>query len=331
MFKSARVKLTAWYLLIIMIISLIFSLLIYRALTGELDRAIQIQQARIENALVLGRPAPQVFIDFELVEETKNRIKINLAIINLVILTLSGVAGYFLAGRTLRPIEESLERQKRFISDASHELRTPLTSLRTELEVNIRDTKLNLKDSKNLLKSNLEEVLSLQKIVDSLLILAKNDNQNIAFQTLELAHILSKAIKKVSPLAKTKKIKVVDQTQNIIFKGDENKLVESFVIFLDNAIKYSPPKKEVKILNKKSRNNFQIQIIDQGIGIQKEEQTKIFDRFYRSDKSRTKNDISGFGLGLSIAKKIIDDHHGQILVESKPNNGTIFYITLPLS
>src|SRR3989344_8850426 len=163
MFKKARLKLTAWYLLIIMLISLAFSIAIDHLLTLELTRVERVQRLRQE------RRIPRIpAIDPEVIEETKNRLRINLILINLGILGAAGVAAYFLAGRTLKTIKNMVDEQNRFITDSSHELRTPITSLKTEMEVNLRDKKLN-KDTRKILESNLEEVNSLQSLSDNLI------------------------------------------------------------------------------------------------------------------------------------------------------------------
>ena len=104
-----------------------------------------------------------------------------------------------------------------------------------------------------------------------------------------------------------------------------------FYIFLDNAIKYTPKKGTITIGGKKERNNIKIEIKDTGIGIDKKDLPFIFDRFYRADKSRTKKSVPGFGLGLSLAKKIITLHKGQISVKSKRQKGTTFAVKLPLA
>src|SRR5258708_2665759 len=165
MFHSARLKLTAWYLLIIVIITMIFSFIIYQFISQEVERSLHMQQIhQLGTEIEEGIPPP-LFpppLDPQLLDEARNRIKLMLAGIDLLIFCLSGIAGYFLAGRTLRPIQVMVDEQNRFITDASHELNTPLTSLRTTLEVNMRDKNLTLEKAKDVLKSNLEEVGNLQ-------------------------------------------------------------------------------------------------------------------------------------------------------------------------
>src|ERR1035437_8537799 len=180
MFHNARLKLTAWYLLIIMLISISFSSFIYFGATNEYDRIIRIEQYRVvhpmQPGIFLQRPPNQADLfsispgqDNELVEWAKLRVLEALFGINVIILFLSALAGYFLAGRTLRPIKNMLDEQNRFITDASHELNTPLTALKTSLEVNLRNKKMDLTEAREVLKSNLEDVNSLQLLSEELM------------------------------------------------------------------------------------------------------------------------------------------------------------------
>ncbi|PIU03787.1 hypothetical protein COT44_01370 [Candidatus Shapirobacteria bacterium CG08_land_8_20_14_0_20_39_18] len=336
MFHSARIKLTAWYLLIIMLISISFSVAMYEILTSELNRVERRQRSRIERGIFripIGYDdAPFPYIDPVLITETKNRLRDILIVIDFGILGSSAVAGYVLAGRTLKPIREMVDEQNRFISDASHELRTPLTSLKSEIEVNLRDPKLSLADSKALLKSNLEEVNNLEGLSDNLIKITQfgKGNDQLIFTSVSLVQIIKEAFIKINGLAKNKNITIENNIKEYSVYGNKSPLVELFVIFLDNAIKYSPEKTKINLSDKKTDGYISIQIADQGAGISKEDLPHLFDRFYRTDKSRTKTDVSGYGLGLSIAKQIVEQHHGSIKVESKINLGTTFVIQLPI-
>ncbi|OGH12252.1 MAG: hypothetical protein A2857_00605 [Candidatus Levybacteria bacterium RIFCSPHIGHO2_01_FULL_36_15] len=334
MFQSARLKLAAWYLLIIMSISVLFSAVIYKGATLELERSLRAQQFRIFRDTRPGSFSPFSFRpppDEQLVNEAKERIRLVLALINLGILIVSGGAGYFLAGRTLKPIRDMVEEQNRFVADASHELRTPLTSLRSEIEVYMRGKKHNIKEADTLLKSNLEEVNSLQVLSDDLILLAqyqKTNNPN-TFREITLTEVIRIVRRKLHALIQKKKIDVRDEINDVKIIGDKDSLVQLFTILLDNAIKYSPKKSTVNITSKIIDNSVVADITDQGIGIADKDIPHIFDRFYRADISRTKQKISGYGLGLSIAKKIIDNHKGTISVKSEIGKGSTFTVHLP--
>lgn len=332
-FVGAKIKLTSWYLLIIMCVSILFSIAIYESLTFELDRVERMHRARVE----LGIPEPRTLprnlrIDPDLIAETKSRLKLTLGLINIIILGSSAVAGYLLAGKTLKPIAEMIEEQNRFITDSSHELRTPLTSLKTEIEVGLRDKNLDLNEAKRLLKSNLEEANNLQRLSDELIKLTQYQKQGlgISFSELSSLTVVESAIKKVEKIAKNKNIKIIKNDKNITFEGEEQSIEELIVILLDNAIKYSPQDTTVTVSTEKSDHHVLFKVIDQGVGIEKEDLPHILDRFYRSDTSRSKDDTSGYGLGLSIAKQIIIKHHASIDFESKVNKGTKVTVSFPL-
>ena len=331
MFLKARLKLTFWYVVITLVISILFSLAIYQGLKEELERSLRIQQVRIyiqennDNALL---DPSKIKIDPQLLNDEENRIKLILLFINLGILVVAGGTGYFLAGKTLEPIAVMLDEQNRFITDASHELRTPITALRSEIEVNLRDKNLNLAGAKNLLKSNLEEAINLQILSNNLLELTQLEEpkSSFIFEDADLQAILEKALSRTAPLLKVKNIKVEKNLSKTSIHGSVINLTELFVILIDNAIKYSPSKSILKINMKKNDGFVYVEIEDQGMGIDKKDLPYIFDRFYRSDASRTKQKISGYGLGLSIAKKIVELHKGTISVKSEIGKGSIFTV-----
>jgi two-component system sensor histidine kinase CiaH len=332
MFRSARLKLTAWYLAIIMLVSISFSMIIYSMISTELERSLKMQRYRIYNpGYGISIPVPAPAPDPEVLRDAQNRVIWRLVNTNIFILLLAGAAGYLLAGRTLRPIEEMVRDQNRFITDASHELRTPLTALKTSIEVNLRDDNLTLADARDVLESNLEEVDNLQTLSDGLINLAQHPKLDAVkiTGTVQLKATSQEAVKKISPMAQLKKITIENEIAESSFTGDQKSILELFVILLDNAIKYSPENTTIFLSSRTSDGKIIITIKDQGIGIEAEDLGHIFDRFYRADKSRTKADAPGYGLGLSIAKKTVTAHRGAISVKSNVGEGTQFTIILP--
>jgi signal transduction histidine kinase len=275
---------------------------------------------------------PQDEYDPEIVDHARTRIVLILLLINFSVLLFSGLAGYILAGQTLRPIQEMMDEQSRFVTDSSHELRTPLTALRSEIEVNLRDPKLSLATAKELLRSNLEEVKNLQQLSDSLIRLTQyQSGQNgLQFVQVSLPVIIDEAVKKVRAIAKAKQIKIKQEIPEVLVHANSAMLSELFVILLDNAIKYSPEKTTITVNASVSDHHVRVSVTDQGLGIAADDLPHIFDRFYRADKSRTQSDIQGYGLGLSIAKEVVEKHRGQITVSSVVESGTTFTVQLPV-
>jgi signal transduction histidine kinase len=224
-----------------------------------------------------------------------------------------------------------MDEQNRFITDASHELKTPLTALRTEFEVAMLDgEKIPHKSAVQLIKSGYDEIVELQRLTEDLMELTTQQKRknSITHEDVSLLEIIEAALKNVIPLAKQKHIVIQNEIDDYSLDGESSSLGKLFTILLDNAIKYSPNKKEIKIASRKSDHHIDVTVSDQGIGINEKDIAHIFDRFYRADKSRSQ--ISGYGLGLSIAKEIVKSHKGSISVESKPGQGTIFTVQLPL-
>ncbi len=313
MFRSARLKLTLYYLLIIMLISIAFSFFIYEVLISEVQRFADAQQARIERQMYQNQFLPPSFqiptlpADFsrDLVEDTKRRIIFILAVIDGSIFILAGGLGYFLSGRTLRPIQEMLDEQNRFISDSSHELRTPLTSLKTAMEVSLRDKQLKLAEAKEILSESIEEVDKLQALSDGLLQLAQyqKPRNKEQFVVTSISEVVEKSIKKVAPLAKAKSIKIHNKMSDTKIVANPFGLTDLFVILLDNAIKYTPEKKEIIVFSKTKSNVVQIMVQDQGIGIDEKDAPHLFDRFYRADSARSRGNAVGMDWAYPLQSK----------------------------
>jgi signal transduction histidine kinase len=310
-----------------MLLTFAFSFGAYRFLAMEVDQSLRAQAVRLytQQGRII---APSDFAD--IYEEARNRILYRLFLINGGILLLSFGLSYFLAGKTLRPLELAVEEQKRFIADASHELKTPLTSMRTEIEVALRDKKLKAKETRLLLSSNLEEVDKMKQLTNYLLALSRyeNANKNLQFQRASITHILERAIKMVSPKLVGKNISIITDVDEFTISCNTAALEELFVILLDNAIKYSE-KGDIVVRSFTTKNHKHVEIIDHGIGIKHTDIPYIFNRFYRSDTSRSKHYVDGYGLGLSIAKSIVELHTGHIEVKSELGKGSTFSISFP--
>jgi two-component system sensor histidine kinase CiaH len=335
--QSAVFRLTLWYLGIIMVLSLLFSVALYRVSYDQVAFSVHRQESAVNHM-----PVPPEYqanrTDFiqaleDQLDDIQRRLIFRLFALNLATLLLGGGAAYWLARRTLLPIQEAMEAQGRFTADASHELRTPLTAMRSEIEVALRDKQLSVKDARELLDSNLEEIAKLEALSAGLLRLARFENglDPAAVINVPVKDMFEAAIDRLqTPLQQHRielEVKVGDET----VAGDQASLTELIVILLDNAIKYSPEGSTINLRSAVSGGNVRVVVADQGVGIKASDLPFIFNRFYRADRSRSKEAVEGYGLGLSIAKRITDLHHGDIAVDSVPDKGTTFRIKLPVS
>lgn len=330
MFHAATLRLTGWYLLILMSISLLFSVAIYNVATAEFrDKLNAIQNRYNERGWgAFDTPGQRLMDTFR---ERQNKtvtdnIALSLFYVNIMVLLGGGALSYALARRTLRQIEEAHIAQSRFASDASHELRTPLAAMRSELEVAMRDTKMSKTDMQELIKSNLEEVNKLTTLSDMLLTLSRMDHRNITFQPVNLNHIAEEVVQRYDK--NLSRIKLQLPKQSLFVKANATSLEELITILVDNALKYSPQRSKIhaKISTKGKKVIFEI--TNGGKGISEEKLPYIFDRFYRADESRTQG---GSGLGLALAKEIVKLHKGELTATSAKNADTTFTVILPAS
>lgn len=331
MFQKTVNKLTIVYLAILMTISLFFSVLLYHMAIGEIEGEYGRQVDLFHRRLPGLDSIDQYLSDTEgSLNSARWQLIGQLVVTNTAILAIGGFASYYLARRTLEPIEEAHEAQKRFTADASHELRTPLTAMRTEIEVSLMDPKLSLKDAKGQLRSNLEELTRLTNLSEGLLQLAQLDAQPLAFAPVQLAEIVDTARATVQHKATAKHVKISAKLpKDMSVNAEETSLTECFTILLDNAVKYSPEGGKVVVEARQAGRHVELSVRDNGDGIPPEKIPHIFDRFYRADDARTTGSApDGYGLGLAIAKHIIALHGGDIGVKSVVGAGSTFTITL---
>ena len=254
---------------------------------------------------------------------------VGLGIFSIIILvTISWV----LAGKALIPIKTSWQQQKDFIADASHELRTPLTVMQTSLEIVLGNREQTIGENYKWLQNIETETKLMSQLTNDLLLLAKIDAQQIQIDKkfVDLSSITQKVIGEFEPLFHNKDIKLIKKVQNnVSLLGDEFGIKRLMYILLDNAIKYTPPRGQVSLQLDANSDNVSITVTDTGIGISEQDKERIFERFYRVDKARSRETNGGTGLGLSIANWIVSEHHGIFKVNSEVGNGSCFTVLLP--
>jgi heavy metal sensor kinase len=229
---------------------------------------------------------------------------------------------------TFERLEKSFTQMRQFTGDASHELRTPLSAIRTLGEVALRTESNSHRDT---ISEILEQTDRLQSLCESLLLLSRADAGSVAFrfEPVSFSQLVQETVHILEVLAEDKKQSFeLSLCSDLTFEADPNFLKQAIMNLVDNAIKYSPETSIIRIQAFRNETEICLSIKDQGIGIPQVYQTRIFDRFYRTDQGRTRN-LGGAGLGLSICQWIVSAHHGRIELISEPGNGSEFILRFP--
>jgi heavy metal sensor kinase len=232
---------------------------------------------------------------------------------------------------TLARLESSFDQLKRFTADASHELRTPLTAIRSVGEVALSEHR-NDAEYRETISSMLEETDRLARLVDTLLTLARADARSVKPQRdkVDLRLLAREVVEHLAALSEEKHQTVVNRGDgSVVVMADRLVLRQAVINLLDNAIKYSPDGASIRVAVSAQDHTAVIEVVDSGPGIPAEHRDRIFDRFYRVDKARSRH-LGGAGLGLSIARSAVELHGGSISLESS-ERGSTFRIQLPLA
>jgi two-component system, OmpR family, sensor histidine kinase CiaH len=232
----------------------------------------------------------------------------------------------------LIPIRVAWDRQQQFVADASHELRTPLAVIKTNAELLLRHPEHSIEQESLRISNVVRESSRMSKLVSTLLTLARADSDQLELQfaSVDLHEVVKEITEQFMPLAELKEVRLhVNLDPAIELVADRERLHQLVVILLDNALKYTSQDGIITLSCSKQANVVVIEVQDTGIGIPPEDLPRVFDRFYRSNKARSRED-GGTGLGLAIAKWIVEKHGGKINVESTVGLGTRFYITIPV-
>jgi signal transduction histidine kinase len=321
---SPTARLASSYLVIIMLMSVGFSLVFYCASYAQLGRQLPpdslLRQAMPNTQTsaptpgsdTLSLPGPNVsdyvyatdessddttyrhekrneLTDFlhNRINEGRTNLRDRLIYLNIFTALLGGALSYFLARRTLHPIEQAMDAQVHFVNDAAHELRTPLAAIQTSNDVALRNQHLTLKDAKQVIAHNSEDVERLQALSDSLLTLAQNDAQELTFGEVKLQDAASTAMTQIVPQATAKQIAVHDEIADLTVLGNQGALEQVLVILLDNAVKYSDTGQQIYLKTRQRGRYVFLDVMDQGVGIRASDIPHLFRRFYRADNSRS--------------------------------------------
>ena len=272
------------------------------------------------------RVAIQVARSLEPVNEALDTLLVLLLIAGAGSLIVAAVGGWFLAGKSLAPLNEAFDRQHAFVAHASHELRTPLAVIRANAEF----LQVDNPDSVEI-ADIVSETDRLSALVDALLALARGEAADRPQRDLfDLASVVDGAVESMQSLAGERGVVLSRESESgLLVEGDRDQLRQLVLILLDNALRYTPAGGSVAGSVSRAGDWATIRVADTGIGIDQDVVDRIFDRFYRADEARNR-DSGGAGLGLAIAKQLVEEHGGRIAVESTPGKGTTFTVRLPM-
>ncbi|MCM3626201.1 HAMP domain-containing histidine kinase [Paenibacillus glycanilyticus] len=261
----------------------------------------------------------------------------NLLIVFVIILIIFIIAAIKLSSsmsqKAMIPIQLTFKQQQQFLADASHELRTPLSIMNTSLDViDLENGDTLTPYSKEVVTDMKEEIGRMSRMVQHLLMLARSDAGSVEFEmsAFDIAPKLRQWVLAFDSVAQKKEIALRTMLpETLTVKGDPERLKQLVYILLDNAIKYTPEKGKVDVGLDPNPKQWRIIVRDSGIGIAEADQPRIFDRFYRVEKHRSREEGSA-GLGLAIAKQIVIAHRGSVVLESSPGKGSTFSIEFPV-
>lgn len=260
----------------------------------------------------------------------------NLLIALLLVMTAAIIIAFLIslvnANRSIKPVEESYNKQKQFVADASHELKTPLATINTNVDVLMSHESSTIGEEKKWLNYIKAEAERMTKLTNDLLYLARldHDENKVTESRVSFSEAAEGVLLLTEAMAFEKNINMeYDITPDLFVKGSVEQIKQVVLILVDNALKYTPAKGNIRVTLREKDNSAVLRVYNTGEGISEEAQKHIFERFYREDKSRAR-ESGGYGLGLAIAHAIVTDHKGTISVESKKNDLTIFTVKLPL-
>ena len=249
----------------------------------------------------------------------------------LIGILLSIIASYILSKKNIVPIQEFVRKQTEFVQNASHELRTPLTIIQAKQELLLQEPEAKIIDKSEEIMITLNETKRLTKLTKDLMTLSRADakNMNLQKENINIDEYIENIVKPYMEIADMQEKEIIlNLDYKLDISVDTGKIYQLMVILLDNALKYTEPKDKIEIRTCLKENKCSIEVKDTGIGVTDEGLKRIFERFYREDKARSR-ETGGSGLGLSIASMIVKAHNGTIKAMHNKPKGTVFLIKLP--
>lgn len=285
---------------------------------------------------------------FEVTKPTR-RLVLDLGLGISLVVGIVAAIGWFLSGLAIAPVRDSYQRLKQFTADASHELRNPIAVIQTNVQVALADPDPDLQIQQGQLQVIERLTRRLGRLVDDLLFLTRQESGLVPLrrETLWLDQLVAEVIEEQQAIALEKSVQLVYRLPNLAYgelvaaaesafslQGDRDQLIRLFTNLISNALQHTPANGTITtelLLLYSGQSELQVTVQDTGKGIAPQALPHVFDRFYRADLTRGRSPDAGSGLGLAIAKLIVDNHHGQISLESQLGKGTTLTVRLPKS
>ncbi|MGN7358985.1 sensor histidine kinase [Paenibacillus sp. SAF-054] len=271
-----------------------------------------------------------VFLDVTAQLKITTNLIYTFSVVALVMLVVIYVTSRYFANRSIAPVQEAFDKQKRFIADASHELKTPLAVINTNADVLLATSEETIESQSKWLQRIKSETERMKTLTNDLLYLTQMDDAQSRriFIPFDLSEAVEGVILTMEAIIFEKEISFTyDIEPGHMMTGSSEQIKQVVMILLDNAIKYVNPQGSIHLDLKKQHNHLLLIVSNTGAGIAPDHLERIFDRFYRIDSSRSRKH-GGYGLGLAIAKSIVEQHKGKIYARSVPNEKTCFYVQL---
>jgi signal transduction histidine kinase len=272
-----------------------------------------------------------VFLDITARQKILTNLIYTFTLVGVVMLIVLYFTSRYFANRSIKPVQEAFDKQKQFIADASHELKTPLAVINTNTDVLLANQEDTIRQQAKWLHYIKSETERMAKLTNDLLYLTEMDDSRTGMihAPFNLSEAVENIILTMEAVIFEKNVALeYDIEPDLTVHGNSEQIKQVVMILLDNAVKYTGPKGEVRLSLRKQHNDVLLAVTNTGEGIAPEHLTRIFDRFYRTDTSRARKQ-GGYGLGLAIAKSIVEQQHkGKIYARSVAGESATFYVQL---
>ena len=332
-FRTARRRLTLLYVATIAAVVAVLSSALYEFHARDVE-GIERRSAGTEAegplpATEERRPSEVLRVGLEEYLEHLGR---SILVADVITVLIGGVLSYLLAARTLQPIKEAVQGEQRFFANAAHDLRTPLAVMRSEAEVALRGGPIDPAEARLLITSSLEEIRRMSAMVEQVLDLARSGSTPLragSLRPLDISALAVTTTARIARRAEERDVRLLcDAPGPVLIAGEASALERAVYNILENAIEYTPRGGSVTVGVRREGGDAFLEVADTGIGIPPEDLRHITEPFFRGDKARRAH-TGGAGLGLTIAKTIMEEHRGSLHASSRPGGGTKISLRFP--